>query len=1069
MVGTPHRLQVIEDPQPRHSAGFERINMSKKIGGGGGGGGLQLPKPRYDYEDHVRRIAEAYAHNHWEDACAAAQALSEHCPMAPLLWLQYARSIQQLLKGEDANDGGSGDDVDADADAGPFVSVLELGLLEFPASSLLHSERVRALLRPKKPRGQANGENMNVAEDDSQQEGEDAFQQALKDAVEAVGRGSHPVDPLVHGLYEMQFQSLVERLAQENRNRGANLEEIQTCLCEWTQYCPTSDVRNEESVAEFFSSKDAIREWFASSVSSEMEESRKLASIHYQQVRSFEDDITIALERQGVGTSANSADWTALDASHAAYGMGLGDAETARVFVRYAKSILKKASTSTQAGYSSSQLALQVLERGIVECPTVELLWMEYVAILQHLIKSAPGTTTNNDDDGDANEDAVAAAALLPPWLARLEAVLTRAIRNCPYSSRLVRARIASYEVLGRRGAAVVDPDALLNHVKDAVQSGFLLRPHAPAAAGEHDDPITTDQSVSQIVVDLFHSVLHVIKQRILSLLALANPKATSALRALENGTSKKPPAISSIVQQQLQQRSTNLDVPEEVADLLEDLGDLYEEMDKAAMELLGQSQATGAVRSWLWRDGSHTQQLLLSPVMLQQRAQDEAEPPSHSPESATDAVKALKWMEQAIKLHNPPHPDLFLEYVHELGLMPSINVLQRIRLLRFTFAKGVRGVGRSKTHSHRYTNYDSSLRQLCHEWLEFEACWGSADSLSSAQQAVHKKLSAAAAAAAAHAEEPDQTRFASGTTSGKRPYPTPGEDATSSHDTPTAAESTDSQGPDSKRSKPNSIAADSTADLTIVAAPTSEPIATDSTNHEPAPSNSHDATMETASSPKTKVVHKVRVGKLDFPAHPYTVKVSNLSPDTADMDLVDAFRRCGSVVHARIVRDKSHPVHNQGGGHWRHGAPAVPPSKGYGLVQFEERESVEAALALHDVIGLSERVLHVERSHTPAALIVPPGMHRVSEKGQGKYSKRNERRKDLVSAHKGGSAEGQQMTEPGDASQGAEAAPTDNPNGGAPAKPAGASVSVLSFRPRGVGRGGHQKTRIALPKDKPK
>jgi RNA recognition motif. (a.k.a. RRM, RBD, or RNP domain) len=1053
-------VKSLFDPRLRHSAGFERINMSKKIGGGGGGG-LQLPKPRYDYEDHVRRIAEAYLQQNWEKACAAAQALSEHCPMAPLLWLQYARSIQQLLKGEDAKEG-SGGDVDADAEAGPFVSVLELGLLEFPASSLLHSERVRALLRPKKPSRQANGEDMDVAEVDSQQQGEDAFHQALKDALEAVGKGSHPVDPLVHGLYEMQFQSLVETLAQENQHRGANLDAIRTCLCEWTQYCPTSDVRNEATVSEFLSSKDEIRDWFAASVSSEMEESRKVASIHYQQVRSFEDDITIALERQGMGTSANSADWTALDASHAAYGMGLGDAETARVFVRYAKSILKKASTSTQSGCSSSQLALQVLERGIVECPTVELLWMEYVGMLQQLIKSAPGTTTTNDDD-NVDEDAVASASLLPQWLARLEAVLTRAIRNCPYSSRLVRARIASYEVLGRHGAAVVDPDALLNHVKDAVQSGFLLRPSAPPAAGDND-PATTDQSVSQIVADLYHSVLHVIKQRILSLLAQANPKATAALRALENGTGKKPPAVSSIVQ--LQQRSTDLDVPEEVADLLEDLGDLYEEMDNSTIELLGQSQATGAVRSWLWRDGAHTQQVLLSPLMPPQ-AQDEAEPPSQSPESATDAVKALKWMEQAIKLHNPPHPDLFLEYVHQLGLMPSVNVLQRVRLLRFTFAKGVRSVGRSKTHSHRYNNYDSSLRQLCHEWLEFEACWGSADSLSSAQHAVHKKLSAATAAA--HFEEPDQTRFASGSTSCKRPYPTPGEDATSIHDTPNAAESTDSQGPDSKRSKPNSNAADSTADLTIVAAPTSEPIATDRTNHEPAQSNSQDATTEPASSPKSKVVHKVRVGKLDFPAHPYTVKISNLSPDTADMDLVDAFRRCGSVVHARIVRDKSHPIHNQGGGHWRHGAAAIPPSKGYGLVQFEERESVEAALALHDVIGLNERVLHVERSHIPAALIVPPGMHRVSEKGQGKYSKRNERRKDLVSAHKGGSAEDQQMTEPGDASQGAEAAPTENSSVGAPAKPAEASVSVLSFRPRGVGRGGHQKPRIALPNDKPK
>jgi RNA recognition motif-containing protein len=1043
--------------------------MSKKGGRGGAGawgGGLKLPEPRYDYEDCVKRISEAYLHQNWEGACSAAQALSEKCPMTPLLWLQYAKSIQQLLKGENNCDGS---DNDAGA-SGPFVSVLELALLEFPASSLLHYERVRALLPKKKLKNchEANDEDVNEGEGAGSSAAEaasggddDAFRQALKEALEAVGTGSHPVDPLVHGMYELQFQTLVDRQSQEKEQgigaaaAATTLDDVRTCLRRWTQFCPTSDVRNESAVSEFRSSGEEIRDWFASSVQMEMEEARKVASIHYQHARSFEDDVTIAMERQGIAMPHQDTDWTAMDASQATYGMGLGDTATARVFVRYARSILKKSVTPEQHTWSSSKLALQVLERGIVECPTVELLWMEYVEILQQLINNAPGVTKDETDED--------VASVLPQWLARIETVLARAIRNCPYSARLVRARISSYELLSRHGAAVVDPDALLNHVRDAVQSGFLLRP-VPTPTTNGDDSTSTDQSVSQIVVDLCHTVLHVIKQRILSLLTVANPKATAALRAFENGTNKKPPAISSILQQR--QDSADLAVTEEVGDLLEDLGDLYEEMDKVAVELLGQSQATGAVRSWLCRDGSHTQQFMLSPL-LKAKLGDDAESSSHSPESAADAVKTLKWMEQAIKLHNPPHPDLILDFVHLLGMVPSANVLQRIRLLRFTFAKGVRGVGRSKTHSHRYNNYDLSLRQLCHEWLDFEANWGSADSLSAAQQAVQKKL--AAATAAVHSEEPNLTKPERDSTRGKRPYPTPGDTRTSQ---PHADESTDSQERDNKRSKSNLTNADDTPDLTIVAPSTPEHVTTDSTNHEPVESHStaHTTTTEPVASPKTKVVYKVRVGKLDFPAHPYTVKVSNLAPDTADMDLVDAFRRCGTVVHARIVRDKSHLIHSQGGGHWRHGgAPAVAPSKGYGLVQFEERESVEAALALHDVIGLHERVLHVERSHIPAALIVPPGMHRVSEKGQGKYSKRNERRKELVSAHKGGSDEGQPTSEPGDASKTTDAAPSENPNPVAPAKPAAASMSVLSFRPRGVGRGGHQKTRIVLPKDTPK
>eukprot|EP00957_Ditylum_brightwellii_P020389 1537971-Ditylum_brightwellii.AAC.1 len=37
---------------------------------------------------------------------------------------------------------------------------------------------------------------------------------------------------------------------------------------------------------------------------------------------------------------------------------------------------------------------------------------------------------------------------------------------------------------------------------------------------------------------------------------------------------------------------------------------------------------------------------------------------------------------------------------------------------------------------------------------------------------------------------------------------------------------------------------------------------------------------------PKIRPEHTIRVGKLDFPAHPFTIRVTNLSPDTEDMDL---------------------------------------------------------------------------------------------------------------------------------------------------------------------------------------
>jgi len=120
---------------------------------------------------------------------------------------------------------------------------------------------------------------------------------------------------------------------------------------------------------------------------------------------------------------------------------------------------------------------------------------------------------------------------------------------------------------------------------------------------------------------------------------------------------------------------------------------------------------------------------------------------------------------------------------------------------------------------------------------------------------------------------------------------------------------------------------------------------------------------------------------RLGHKFHPFTVKVSNLSQDTEDMDLVDLFcSKCGPIVHARIVREK----HPQG-----HGA-----SKGWGLVQFEDKESATKAVELHDVIGLKESLLAIERYHMAAVSVVPPGMHRVHDKGQGRSTKRNQVRK---------------------------------------------------------------------------
>jgi len=196
---------------------------------------------------------------------------------------------------------------------------------------------------------------------------------------------------------------------------------------------------------------------------------------------------------------------------------------------------------------------------------------------------------------------------------------------------------------------------------------------------------------------------------------------------------------------------------------------------------------------------------------------------------------------------------------------------------------------------------------------------------------------------------------------------------------------------------------------------------------------SNHDLEKKTDLKVKQTCGHKIRIGNLYYPAHPYTVHVTNLSSSTEDMDLVDLFRRCGAIVHARIFREKQ--THPQTKG----------KSKCAGLVQFEERESVEKALTMSGEVGLHEKLVTVERSHQPAVGLVPPGMHRTNPRGEGKHSKLNEKRKErrLVS-------DVQQL----------EATVKDQVE----ARPANekSERGILAFRPRGVSQA--RKMIVSLP-----
>jgi hypothetical protein len=331
-------------------------------------------------------------------------------------------------------------------------------------------------------------------------------------------------------------------------------------------------------------------------------------------------------------------------------------------------------------------------------------------------------------------------------------------------------------------------------------------------------------------------------------------------------------------------------------------------------------------------------------------------------------------------------------------------NIISKLRQVRYLYQTGLNNVGKSKeaiTSNSTFSNsnefdYETSLRCLCHDYLTFEKYFGSEQSHSNATKAVTKKLSKIVETIQTFASAAATVEGEDGSSSLKR----------KSDDNGDAAEE-----PSNKKQKTTSEVGEQEMDTSDEA------------------------------KPKKQDQHKIKVGNLEYPAHPYTIKVSYLSPKTEDMDLVDVFRpKCGPIVHAKIMRDKHHSGPHEKG-----------KSKGWGLVQFEDRESVEKALALSDVIGIHEKSVKIERSHLPAVGLVPPGMHRVNPKGEGKSTKRNQKRKEHHQQPQDRKPEHTDEDQPSAVSSKPSSNQEENDTKEESKKGSKAAASVLAFRPRVV------------------
>lgn len=883
----------------------------------------------YDYNGLVLKIHQHRKAKDWQNAVETFATLSSHCPMTPLLWIQYAHDAGQMLLEISERDA-----LDI------RVDTLELGLSEFPGCALLHLHFVELRLQQLQLR---KGDNEDIA----------ATIQKVRDDMErsivAVGRGSHRNE-----------DALVAQIYQHYANFVAH-------------YMPDADALSifvRRAKVPMLQANDTIRsemEAFASEYNlsitaaqiEELEKHRRHVATWFQSLYTLEDDIDEAMHNEQIlpryVMDLENVDWEALVSwTNTRYWMGLGGATSADAFIKYAQNCSRFPKKHVARGQLISQeedlqtihgLALPIYERGVAECPTVESIWLAYLKCLSWLILK-----------GNRRELA-----------STLQSVSSRAVRNCPYSLALAQFRIGSCLTLAIAGHSVLDPDELVQMVDEIIQAKFLT------ATIQH--------------LQLYMTSIQTVKRRILFVLA--------------------PNAYDEPIESNGQDRSsTNLTdaSDEEIQDLAEDLRELYDTADKY---LCKQQWTSGRVL--LWTDRSRTEMYLLTPLMTALDGDTDA--------TIASPTESIRCFDKLLTIH--PHPDSFRSYIQMLFAQPVAcpqDIVIKFQRMRHYYQKGLHS---TTTTFGGDPLIETARQNLSNEYLEFEQLFGSEKSYGIATKLVQKV-----------------------TMPLRLPHP-PQRDPI------------DEVPADDKR-KPDTVEAEfnqtKKRKIDNASPPFHQPIefaGQDETSEASKPDSMYEevAVEKKPAKPTAKEqsevvphIHKVKIGKLEYPAHPLTIRVSNLAPETDDMDLVDAFRpKCGAIVHAKIIREK-HANHGKG------------MSKGWGLVQFESKESVDKALELHDIIGLHEKILQITRSHMPAASLVPPGMHRVRPKGEGKVTKRKLKMRD-----KG---------EGGNNESAAEAVATTSEKAApvlAKDEPAtAATTGVLTLQPRGVIR---RKPKLGLKK----
>ena len=1077
----------------------------------------------YNYDQCVQSIQEHRRRAHAEgtqqaDLEALQQSmdgfanLSKHCPMTPLLWMQYAHDTEVLMEGlmmlestptNNEDGGGSAQYMQAKKSAlESSTGILELALSEFPGCALLHLYYLESLADYiyqseglRKLNDQSGVIGMEV---DDRQATLQKFSAAFEHAWSSVGSGSHVNEGIiVSEIYQLQGSFILYLLSsvKDSSEMHSLLQQLSNLFLKWSK-TPMGEGSNDEMMQDMEYLWDEACSVILLSIVGEEQKLKQSQELQQQKailwesidverkktsslmntLSSNENEIDVAMSNEGISLprmtlfpqqqdESNETDLLArqlqsLKRSSAKWNhilvgetnrflSGLGGSETSRAFLRATSFLQRKYQDMMKKGKNSGKNAdpspieeyvatykdsaiTSMYERAISECPTVESLWVSYMNFLR-----GEWTRLRSNIKGQKHmlqgEELYLQQQQQGMLATALQSTSQRPIRNCRYSCTLFEIRMTT---LGLIAVSNLEPDDITAIVQAATELGFL----------NHN---------REAMLHLRLTAILVVKRRLLSLVSLGTTTSTNgngkdydeeeeAAASSGLANNKKTANGATVLHQPL-----NPSVMEEVQDLLEDIRDMYDEADNFLFKT-HPTWAEGKVAFWKHR--AQTEAYVLCPLGL---ALKEADDEMNGENDAVADKEAIKCFEKLVKAQKPSHPDSWRDYIRYIsasqlyvmgsgsssthtqpdGIAMSTSTLRKVRGLYQRAMGSMKKAGQEAPAGVLPSNaqswmgegidgamcsrdYDFALSDLCREYLDFERTNGSEESFANAQTLVRSKLadwvppSVAVAMAATVSNDQEETN-------GKRKLEI-SNDGSQTEGGPSSmiTDMNEQQDGDDTQSKSKRVKV-----VTNLKQPK-----------------------------KTEGVHKVRVGKMDYPAHPFTIHVSNLSKETQDMDLVDVFRsEFGGVVHAKILREKR----TGKGGHHYHGE-----SKCAGLVQFEERQCVENALQKNGEFEVGGKLVKIQRSHLPAVGVVPAGMHRVNPKGEGKVSKKNKLKKEAKMKVDTTTNDSESMdVEEKEGNAGGAQNREKKTSRNASESPSALSLGVLSFKPRGM----RQKPKISL------